>query len=458
MTVNEFENYFKLGHGKAVTLLYDEPDKKQFQKAFLENIRKHHIWVERVFEYVERIMHILVDDEFRLEMKSVFMDLILNYEYIGVYELLDSLGYSNEAHQCLITIYEERYKFTKSALESGNYKNKVFHAGYNKYKSSCRCLGNYCENDIPKLLKDNADLYLIADDFEPISLISPIYGIYYEFQNQNRGEYFKELFDAVLKDHKAYEKIKPRVFLAIEEWESKEYKTLEDFRNFNYDSDYVYDDLKHSLLKVSDELYSQVAQMALDETDLNKKKLLFNLFKNEKRAYGAARQFPLSHEPLIETAREYLDNSSVKKDETTAVNHQALRILSEMKCPAAKEFCLWVFNNSEADISVRREVIHTLEENYTPDDEKLIRNIYPEFKLDVIKVLYELSEKGIMDAPYDLLFDAYENTEYWCKYPTVQALINTGLITDEMLNECTYDAFDKVVDAAKKEIAKRSMK
>ncbi len=456
MTVNEFERYFKLGHGKAVTLLRDEPDKKQFQKAFLENINETCLLEHSDLEYVERIMRILADDEFLVEMKSAFMDLILSHEHIGVYKLLDSLGYSNEAHQCLTTAYEESYKFTKNALESGNYKNHNFRAGYINYMSSCSRLGSYCQNYIPKLLKDNADLYLIADDF---ARVPPIFGIYRELQKQDRGEYFKELFDAVLKDHKAYEKLRPSVFRFTER-ESKEYKNLEDFRDF-YNDQYEYADyadLKCSLLKVSDELYSEVAQMALDETDLNKKELLFALFTKEKELYGAAREFPLSPEPLIEMARECLHKSSAKKDETSVVNYQALRILIGMKSPAAKELCLWVFNNSEADIYDRRKVIHTLEENYTPDDEKLIRDIYPEFKRNVAKILYELSEKGIKDAPYDLLFDAYENTVAWDKYFTVQALINTGLITDEMLMECELDAFFKVVDTAKKEIAKRSMK
>jgi len=461
MTVNEFIEYFKLGHGKAITLLRKEPDKKQFQQAFLENINETYLLEHSNLEYVERIMHILADDEFRLKMKSAFIDFLsyehISYDHIGAYKLLDSLGYPNEAYQCLTTIYEESYKFTKNMLESRNYKNYNFRAGYLNYKCSCGYLGRYCENDIPKLLKDDADLYLIADDFD---YFSPIYDIYCEFQKQDRGEYFKELFDAVLKDHKAYETLKASVFSVIKEWESKEYKTLEDFRNFNkviYEfNDYA--DLKCSLLKASDELYREVAQMALDETDLNKKELLFELLKKETEEYGATRQFPLSPQPLIEMARKCLDNSSVKKDEASAVNYQALQILAEMKNPVAKEFCLRVFNNSKADIHIRNEVIHTLEENYTPDDEKLIRGIYPEFNLNVITILYELSEKGIKDAPYDLLFDAYENTEYWYKYLTVQALINTGLITDEMLNECEFDAFFKVADAAKKEIVKRSIK
>ncbi len=461
MTVNEFERYFKLGHGKAITLLRDEPDKKQFQKPFMEQIIDNIMFVEW-YDYAIQVMHILNDHEFRLEMKPVLEDLIKSGKNVRVYVLLHGLGYHDEAYECLKSVYEENYKLLKELLESGNYKKGKHYPIYGTYFMSCVALGNYrwhC-TELSKLIKDNADLYLITDETEGMSPIQNLYD--FEFKNRGGwlGEWFKDLFDEVLKNHGAYERLKEIVFSSIPQEKPIEYKTVEDFYNDNEQASFI--DIKTSMSKVSPKVFRELAELALNEKDSRKKRELLYLFLKEGNTYGVIPDFPLSPEPLIEIANVYLNNPSMNiissDDATNDAIYYAIHILSEMQNPKAKEFCLSLFKNNQADKDIRGIAIETLEWNYTPDDEKLLRDAYnSDFKHPVKHILHILSQKGIKNAPYDLLFDIYDTMDMIARHFAVSALINTGLITDEMLNECKNDALPEIADAAKKEIDKRIM-
>ncbi len=459
MTVNEFENYFKLGHGKAITLLREEPDKKQFQKPFMEQIIDSFMFNEW-YDYTTQVMHILNDHEFRVEMKPMLEDLIKSGKNIRVYVLLYDLGYYDEAYECLKSVYEENYKLLKELLESGNYRKGKHYSIYGKYFMSCVALGNYRWHytaDLSKLIKDNADLYLITDETEGMSPIQNLY----DFEFKDRGEWFREFFDEALKNHNAYERFKEIVFPSISQQKPIEYKTVEDFYNDNEQASYI--DIKTSMSKASPKVFKELAELALNEKDSRKKRELLYLFLKEGNAFGVIPDFPLSPEPLIEIANVYLNNPSMNiissDDASNDAIYYAIHILSEMQNPKAKDFSLSLFKNNQADKDIRGIAIGTLEWNYDSDDEKLLRDAYNMgFKNQVIYILERLSEKGIKNAPYDLLFDVYNTMDMLARLSAVSTLINIGLITDEMLNECTYDAFPEVVDTAKKEIYKRSMK
>ncbi len=469
MTVNEFINYFKLGHGKAITLLRDEPDKKQFQKPFMELIKTN--WFYYNENYAEQIMHILrlKDKEFANELESLLIE-ILRDGNGAAYALLESLS-GEKAEGFMKGLYKESYELLKNWLESGKpTEGKEYKSVYEKYTQYCEALGRGRDQYfvLPELMKEFADLYLISDKFNSYRL-SPLTEIYImSFKIENRGEWFKQLFDETLKDHPAYELAKEVVFAVDPKPTTKEYKTVEDFynlgvENFNYFDFSDCDNIKIALSKASPEVFRKLAELTLKESDLHIKSMLLGLFVQQDFFYGVMPEFPLSPEPLIDIVNEHFENPpkadlSTNEDSDLIV-YFAICLLSEMKNEKAKEFCLSVFANESMPMMLRQTSITTLEKNYKSNDEKLLRELYSSqhFNNHVSRILYKISENKIKDAPYDILFDAYEKTSHLIKYDAVMGLINTGLITDEMLNECTYDAELDVVNAAKKEINKRIM-
>ncbi len=469
MTVNEFINYFKLGHGKAITLLRDEPDKKQFQKPFMELIKTN--WFYYNENYAEQIMHILrmKDNNFANELESLLIE-ILRDGNGAAYALLESLS-GEKAEKLIKELYEESYKLLKDWLESGKpTEGKEYDSIYNKYSSYCEALGRGRDQYfvLPELMKEFADLYLISDKFNSYR-VSPLTQIYVmSFKIENRGEWFKQRFDETLKDHPAYELVKDLVFAVDPKPSTKEYKTVEDFynlgvENFNYFDFSDCDNIKIALSKASPEVFRKLAELTLKESDLHIKSMLLGLFVQQDFFYGVMPEFPLSPEPLIDIVNEHFENPpkadlSTNEDSDLIV-YFAICLLSEMKNEKAKEFCLSVFANESMPMMLRQTSITTLEKNYKSNDEKLLRELYSSehFNNHVSRILCKISENEIKDAPYDILFDAYEKTSHLIKYDTVMGLINIGLITDEMLNQCTYDAEPDVVKVAKKEINKRIM-
>ncbi len=464
MTVNEFINYFKLGHGRAITLLHDEPDKKQFQKPFMELIKTH--LFQPNAEYATRIMHILrmKDKEFENELETQLIEMIRNGNGIA-YALLESLS-GEKAEGFMKGLYKESYKLLKDWLESGNpTEDEEYDSIYSKYSSYCEALGRGQDQYfiLPKLMKENADLYLISDKLKSAGC-SPLLEIFhFGDQFDDRGEWFKQLFDNTLKDHPAYEIVKEIVFRFEPKPSTKEYKTVEDFHNLDFENfDYSeYHNLQISLSKAHPEVFRKLAELTLREPNLHKKCFLMGLFVQEHFFRGVMPEFPLSPEPLMDIVKEYLKKPTRgvlnTYEDSDLMSYFATCLLSKMPNASAKEFCLSLFANKSLNVDMRTTVLTTLIKNYTSEDEKLIREIYPtyHFKDNAITILYKLSEKGVADAPYDILFDTYEKEETHRRLSSVLALINRGLITDEMLNECTYDENSEVIKAAKKEINKR---
>ena len=190
--------------------------------------------------------------------------------------------------------------------------------------------------------------------------------------------------------------------------------------------------------KAEDEAFRLHAEKYMDETDPGKRADLLDVFIWR-------RPFPLEPDPIIKDA---------------ASEHERLRdnawdALHVIRSPKVREFAL---SNLDAE---PEKLIPLLITNYSDEDRKLLEKLLTSIpndndKDDVIhsigRCVTDQRDIGIK-APAWILHWFYENDRCsCCREYLVREMGRRRLLTDEMLNECLYDANDDIRKYAEKRL------
>lgn len=458
MTVNEFIKYYELGHGRAIIELKNEEDKTPFKTAFLEFIKNNKLLPFRL-DYDLMIYNLFSDNEFKTEAENILAEKIRSGSDVNAVDLLMEFGQKEIAAACLEELYDNSYKRMVSCLTTNDYEESAEYASAcSNY--FCACVDKehffgFDDKSIEKIIIDNVNLLAISENAEIPASYTPLWQI--KDSRRNDGTHFEELFDKTLKGHKYHEKLRSVVFRVYEYPEKKQFKTACDFINYDIND---FEDALNDFCNTDAEIIRAVAQKAIEETDLERKIAILSLFEQGACGFSNVPLFPLSEECLIDYVDKYKNepwgDDGLSREAELA--YCALCVLVAVKSPKAKEYCLGILNDKKLHPTLRENAFNTLRHNYSPDDSELIRDIYYncEFSMHeaVTVLLSKLAEKGEKDAPYELLWDAYEKLYFIGRSFAVQGLIKTGLINAETLNECLYDSCMEIRDMAKVECEK----
>ena len=241
----------------------------------------------------------------------------------------------------------------------------------------------------------------------------------------------------------------------MEESENLPCKTADDFCDrVNMD----FQDTARQFSSAPREIVIEIAERAINETDLEKKIGLVALFNVGYYNEFETPLFPLSDQYLIDILEMYKWDYGYPSSEHPCANGRlasvTLGALLRLKTEKTKEYCLNIVRDEFMAADMRIHAISILDDNYTPDDYELVRALYYHVDIDarmaVAALLERLSKQGIKEAPYELLFDSYENGTCLERIFAVNGLANMNMLTAEMIEECRFDSMCEIRKTAEK--------
>ncbi len=433
MTVQDFIKYYKTGHGRAVCALQNITDKEPYCKAFFECLKDVN-GAYRGSKYILNIAKHLVTKEHEQEFIDIIFDKCNTNTGFPADILLVLIDYIPWDDLVAFVVKEYEKAFKSYIQLPADQEDRDIALRYHSFVVAVNVLLGDKDSRMTRIIQDCGKLFEVRKWLEPNPLL------YLRFNHFKDQEQFKTFFTETLKDSPVFDEIcKCTIPDALQqnEIEPKKFNTAQDFID-NLSSDF--EEAFMNFCTADEKIVREVAEIALRE---NKEQSVaaFTYFSQPMEYSFPA--FPLESERLIYIIEKYKhllsDNKSARTVEC-AWAHYAIYILNQIKGKTEKEYCLSIAKDESIEIFVRINALRTLVSNYEQSDGDLIRYLYNEETSGaIILLLLELANAGIKDVPYDLCFDAYENSGEFAREGAVQTMYATGLLTDEIAEECIYD-------------------
>lgn len=453
MTIQDFVNYYKNGHGKAVYALQSIADKKPYRKAFLECLKEQDCFYEKG-GYIIALAKILINDEAKNEFIGILLNRYKSIDFIAI-EIINVLSEFMPCEEVvsLIELEEEYEKAYNNYLQPTSKADERNISG--RYMALARTVDKiYGGNDqrLKALIKDAARIYESKKQLRPNILW------YLKRKHSDNYDRFTKLFNEALNGHPLQEELRSIIDYDFSEPQRREYKTVEDYLKGANDD---YHHAKNSFSEEDAEIVKKVAEIAIDQNAEHRVSAL-TLFLDESKYLEGVEQckhrpFPLESKYLEGVIEKYkhLYSTSLEIPLDGCWAFVALSVLKNIKGSAAKEYCISIMKDETLCERMRCDAIETFDINYEPSDAEKLKEHYKFCNYSVLSLLLRFANRGIKDAPYELCFDAYENAASWDRNLAVTALAKLGMLTPEMINECFYDenkAVREIAIAEKKQI------
>ncbi|MBQ4065731.1 MAG: hypothetical protein IJD10_06485 [Clostridia bacterium] len=445
MTVIEFEAYLQKGLGRAILLLRQEPDKAPFWEPLSRHIlgithntdgpRYHHA----LGVYEVELIHCFDNHETRSE--ELANELLSREDGMTVYRsFLRLLGYENTLRERMSKQYEAAYRALydyKKAHRSPPYD----HARdvWLPYFGDAVAMTELYETDpsmLVKLVSDIADLYDLSEEPVIPNVISPIWP-------DGMGE---AVMNKVYRGHRNGKKLE-QYFKA-----KKEFFEMASDRAAFSQKRYV------ELAKTSPEEIQKVAKLAIETDDENERYNALSFFSGT--VIPDLPIFPLDPAPLIAMAKERIDFLRQGKEPGVWSNelHVIMEVLSRVTDHAVKAFAYELLDEKTLPPAIRAYGLRTLATQGEPKDRETILAYLDEWDkiLPTESFIFTccLVESGHPHAPVERLRDCYENAGMSNgRLRVLQAMQMSHTLTDEIRNECLYDADPFIRDFIKNENA-----
>lgn len=455
MKVTAFEEYIKEGLGCAVILLRAQEKKSSFRKVLVDFLLGNEKYVRTYGFYEKALIESFPDSEvLAREIAEGLLARMKEGKCFFAAPLLVDLGYKEETLALFEEEYAQSYAVLTEQLKNGEDGKETDTAG-TRYASVARALGSYlnCEDErLLRVLFDMADLYKYSEHPPVPEKNNPIFSI---LNGIGRERFFPLLrraeaehpFGKKLDVHKdlksdtcsihSVQPIKPEDILTSDGFDNPQYPAL--FEAFAVSPPWV---------------HMEIARAALDETDPKRKAYLLSFFASTVHPHGYP-VFPLSPDPLVREAERILENcqSKLTYEETCffevlyCVHHSAVRALGEKLLQRAET----APNEPNAHYFKSRGIGMCFLSNYTLSDrvrfsEILLSNTS---SAEPFELFAELIRKKTPGLPMELVPYALHNTSvYGIRPQLAEALAESGMMTDELLEECRYDPCERTRRAA----------
>ncbi len=441
LTVEKFREYYRLGMGRPIFLLRHEQDKKPYAEAYLEELAESSFG-HTDGEYEAAIISCF-DDPLTVRNKAVdvLSELLKKGDYT-VYHTLEYLGAADVAQKIILDNYNDVYNEIKNL---GNGFPEIY-STVNKYAHTCLTFISLESDFVSRVITDFADL------FDNVATDAPWVKLYLELMAgiETGGAPYREIAEKVLGDTEHRNK---DIVLSLIPAPRKNPEPLE-----GMGTDYFthFDDRKAisvqqyvSFPYASPEVNREVAEFAVNETDLTKKANLLRYF--EDIFCAEAPMFPLSSELLIEIIEKHrsdLDDFVPGESEpppSYVLMQNAVEVLARMNDDIAKAYCLAMpHGNDKTAKFIGATALRTLLYNYDSDDAGILQSLIAKEHLYGAILTLELFEKDVPDVPEEFLYPIYEYIPFEYRIRVVNEMIKRGMLTVELRRECLCDANPKI--------------
>jgi hypothetical protein len=445
MTVAEFESYLQKGLGRAILLLRQEPDKAPFWGPLSRHIlgithntdgpRYHHA----LGVYELELIHCFDNHETRAE--ELANELLSREDGMTVYRsFLRLLGYENTLRERMSKQYEAAYRALYD-YQKEHRSPPYDHARdvWLPYFGDAVAMTELYETDpsmLVKLVSDIADLYDLSEEPVIPNVISPIWP-------DGMGE---AVMNEVYRGHRNGKKLEQDFKAQRASFEMSSAPAV--FRQNRY----------VELAKASPEEIRKVAKLAIETDDENERYNALSFFSGT--VIPDLPVFPLDPAPLIAMAKERIDFLRQGKEPGVWSNelHVMMEVLSRVPDNAVKAFAYELLDEKTLPPALRAYGLRTLATQGEPKDRETILAYLDEWDkiLPTESIIFacRLVESGHPHAPVERLRDYYENVGMSNgRLRALQAMQMSHTLTDEIRNECLYDADPFIRDFIKNENA-----
>ncbi|MBQ8746665.1 MAG: helix-turn-helix transcriptional regulator [Clostridia bacterium] len=446
--VREFEQYVKGGLGCAVLMLRKEEEKSSFRKVLVDFLLGNEKHLRTYGFYEKTLIEAFPDSEvLARKIAEGLLARIKEGKCFFALPLLSELGYKEDALAQLEGEYAQAYAILVERLKSGN-DSEDTDAVATRYTSAARALGQYaqytdCDDDrLFRILSDIADLYKYSEHPPVPEKNNPIFSMVAgigkaRFLPLLRRVEAEHPFGKKLDVHKDFPK-KKSIAPPI---------TAEDILSREGFFDTEYPALFDAFASSPPWVHTEIAHAALDEADPKRKAYLLSFFASTTHPQGHP-VFPLDPDPLIREAERILENCQNKLtyEETcffevlSCLQNPPIRALGEKLLQLAEAFP----NEPNADFFKRRGIVMRFL-NYEPSDKARFSEILlNSTDAEPFELFAELIRKKTPGLPMELVPYALHNTSvYGIRPQLAEALAESGMMTEDIFEECRYDACER---------------
>ena len=424
MTVAEFEAYLQKGLGRAVMLLKEEADKTPFWEPLVSHIMNananahkpcyHHslgiyeVELIRCFDDSDKRAEEIANEIFsRAEGSLTFYRSFLRL-----------LGYEDALREYVCKHYQATYR----ALY--DYQKEHTSPPYDRdiwlpYFGGAVAMTELHEAQpavLVKIVSDIADFYDLSDEPVIPNVVSPVWP-------DHMGE---AVMNEVYRNHRNGEKLEKYFKVQRASFEMSQKRYVE-------------------LSKASPDEIRKVAELAIETDDENERINALSFFSGT--VIPNLPVFPLDPSPLIAMAKERIKLVRQGKELGGWYNelHVILEVLTRVTDSAVKAFSYELLDDKALPPVVRGFGLRMLVTQGEPKERETIIAYLDEW--DVISpaesfiFMCSLVENSNPNAPIERLGYYYENAEMSNgRKRILQAMRMSNLLTDEIRNECLYDA------------------
>jgi len=441
LTVEKFREQYRLGMGRPIFLLRHEQDKKPYSDAYLEELAESQFG-HTDGEYEAAIISCF-DDPLTVRNKAVdvLSELLKKGDYT-VYHTLEYLGAADVAQKIILDNYNDVYNEIKNLGNGFTGIASTVH----KYVHTCLTFISLESDFVLRVITDFADL------FDSVSPDAPGVKLYLELMAgiETGGAPYREIAEKVLgdTDHRHKDLVLSLIPAPRKNPEPLEGMGTDFFTHFDYPNN-ISAEQHVSFPYASPEVIREVAEFAVNETDLTKKAILLRYF--EDIFCAEAPMFPLSSELLIEMIEKHrsdLDDFVLRESEpptSYVLMQNAVEVLARMNDDIAKAYCLAMpHGNDKTAKLIGCTALRTLLYNYDSDDAGILQGFIANEHLFGTLLTLELFEKDVPDVPEELLYPMYEYIPFEYRLRVVNEMIKRGMLTVELRRECLCDANPKI--------------
>ncbi|MBQ7923404.1 MAG: helix-turn-helix transcriptional regulator [Clostridia bacterium] len=219
-------------------------------------------------------------------------------------------------------------------------------------------------------------------------------------------------------------------------------------------------------MKADDEsVQKEIAECALKEKDEKRREYLLS-YLSWDRIFPTP-EFPLDPEPLIKSAERVTDkNNSVP----VTSEMMTFQVLMKMKHPAVRafgerlmDFCREYPDSDNVDYLLELAVRMCYNANYKPEDKEdlaqlLLEDNEERFQI-IADIFIDLIKKKTSELPLELIPYVFHNANAAHLRPDlIKALQENDSVPDAILEECLYDAYPSIREAAESLITEKRRK
>ncbi len=443
MTVAEFEDYLQKGLGRAIMLLKEEPDKTPFLEPLVSHIVNANANVHKPYYYhhslgIYEVELIRCFDDFERRSEEIANEIFSRADgSMTVYRpFLRLLGYGDALREYVCKHYQATYR----ALY--DYQKEHTSPPYDRdiwlpYFGDAVAMTELYEAEhavLVKLVSDVADFYDLSDEPVIPNVVSPVWP-------DSVGE---AVMNKVYRDHRNGEKLEKYFKEKRESFEMS--SAPAEFSQNRY----------VELSKASPDEIRKVAELAVRTDDENERYNALSFFSGT--VIPDLPVFPLDPAPLIAMAKGRIDYLRQGRELGRWSNelHVMMEVLSRVADSAVKAFAYELLDEKTLPPSLRAFGLRMLTTQGEPKDRDTIIAYLDEWDkilpAESVDFLCRQVESGHPNAPVERLTYYYENAGMSnVRRRVLQAMQLSHSLTDEIRQECLYDADPYIRNCIKNE-------